>query len=119
MHPSSARHPIVSFRRARIMPRWVRRLDRAAGGRINASRSWHVHDRAYSRLSRAADQGLLWYAVAATLVAVGRHRAAIRGVGSMVVASVVSDVIVKSFFDGRRPVFDEVPTIRQIGRAHV
>ena len=114
MHPSSARHPIVSFRRARIMPRWVRRLDRAAGRRINASRSWHVHDRAYSRLSGAADQGLLWYAVAATLVAVGRHRAAIRGVGSMLVASVVSDVIVKSFFDGRRPIFDEVPTIRRL-----
>ena len=73
-----------------------------------------MHDRAYARLSRAADQRLLWYSVAATLVAVGRHRAAIRGVGSMVVSSVVSDVIVKSFFDGRRPVFDEVPTIRRL-----
>ena len=96
------------------MPKWVRRIDRAAGRRINASRSWHVHDRAYSGLSRAADDGLLWYAAAATLVVLGKHRAAIRGVGSMLVASVTSDVVVKSLFDGRRPVFDEVPAVRRL-----
>ncbi|HEX5731171.1 bifunctional phosphatase PAP2/diacylglycerol kinase family protein [Microbacterium sp.] len=108
------RHPVVSYRRARIMPRWVRRLDRAANRRINASRSWHVHDRGYSRLSHAADRGLLWYAIAATLAVLGYRRAALRGVGSMVVSGVMADVVVKRFFDGRRPIFTEVPTIRRL-----
>ncbi|MET0780566.1 MAG: phosphatase PAP2 family protein, partial [Microbacterium sp.] len=108
------RHPAMPPRRSRTMPRWVRRLDRAAGRRINASRSWHVHDRAYSGLSHAADHGVLWYSIAATLLMLGHPRAALRGVGSMLIASVVSDVIVKSFFDGRRPVFDEVPSVRRL-----
>ncbi len=32
----------------------------------------------------------------------------------MIIAGVVSDVIVKSFFDGRRPVFSEVPVTRRL-----
>jgi diacylglycerol kinase family enzyme len=96
------------------MPRWVRRLDRAAGRRINASRSWHVHDRAYSRISRAADHGLLWYGIAAGLMALGKPRAAVRGAASVAVAGLVSDVIVKSLFDGRRPGFEEVPVVRRL-----
>ena len=108
------RHPVVSYRRARIMPRWVRRVDRAANRRINASRSWHLHDRGYSRLSHAADRGVLWYAIAATLLVLGYRRAALRGVASMVVSGVMADVVVKRFFDGRRPVFTEVPTIRRL-----
>lgn len=96
------------------MPRWVRRIDRTANRRINASGSWHAHDRGYSRLSHAADRGLLWYAIAALLVVLGHRRAALRGVGSMIIAGVVSDVIVKSFFDGRRPVFSEVPVTRRL-----
>ena len=108
------RHPVVSYRRARILPRWVRRIDRAANRRMNASRSWHVHDRGYSRLSHAADRGLLWYAIATALLLLGYRRAAVRGIASMTVAGVVSDVIVKRFFDGRRPVFTDVPTIRRL-----
>jgi len=108
------RHPVVSYRRARIMPRWVHRVDRAANRRINASRSWHLHDRGYSRLSHAADRGVLWYAIAATLLVLGYRRAALRGVASMVVSGVMADVVVKRFFDGRRPVFTEVPTIRRL-----
>jgi undecaprenyl-diphosphatase len=100
--------------RARIMPRWVRRLDRAANRRINASDSWHAHDRAYSRLSHMADRGLLWYATAATLMLLGRRRAAVRGIGSMIIAGVVSDVVVKRFFDGLRPIHSEVPVTRRL-----
>ena len=96
------------------MPRWVRRVDRAANRRINASHSWHLHDRGYSRLSHAADRGVLWYAIAATLLVLGYRRAALRGVASMVVSGVMADVVVKRFFDGRRPVFTEVPTIRRL-----
>jgi undecaprenyl-diphosphatase len=114
MRLTSLRHPGIAYRRARIMPRWVRRVDRAANRRINASPSWHAHDRAYSRVSHAADRGLLWYAIAATLVLLGRRRAALRGIGSMITASVVSDVVVKSFFDGRRPLSNEVPIGRRL-----
>jgi membrane-associated phospholipid phosphatase len=114
MRLTALRHPVSAYRRVRTLPRWVRRVDRAANRRINASRSFHVHDRAYSRLSHAADRGLLWYAIAATLLAMGHRRAAFRGVGSMLVSSVLSDVVVKSFFDGRRPLFSEVPTIRRL-----
>ena len=114
MRLTTLRHPVLTRRRARTMPRWVRRIDRTANRRINASRSWHAHDRGYSRLSHAADRGLLWYAIAALLVVLGRRRAALRGIGSMIIAGVVSDVIVKSFFDGRRPVFSEVPVTRRL-----
>ncbi|SFR94123.1 undecaprenyl-diphosphatase [Microbacterium sp. cf046] len=97
-----------------MLPAWVRGVDRTVGRRLNASASWHVHDRAYTRLSRAADHGLLWYSIAATLFALGRRRAAIRGVASMLVASVTSDVVVKSFFAGPRPLFDDVPAVRRL-----
>lgn len=96
------------------MPHWVRRLDRATNRRINASQSWHAHDRAYSRLSHLTDRGLLWYAAAAVLMVLGHRRAALRGVGSMIVAGVVSDVVVKRFFDGLRPVHGEVPITRRL-----
>ena len=108
------RNPSPATRRARTLPRWVGRLDRAAGGRINVSRSWHVHDRAYSLLSRAGDHGVLWYAVAGGLAVLGHPRAALRGLGSMLTAAFLSDVIVKSFFDGRRPLIDDVPGIRRL-----
>ena len=100
--------------RARTLPGWVLRIDRAAARRINASRSWHVHDRAYTLLSRAGDHGMLWYAVAAGLAVAGRPRAAVRGLGSMLTGAAVSDVVVKSFFDGRRPLLDDVPGIRRL-----
>jgi membrane-associated phospholipid phosphatase len=108
------RNPSPAARRARTLPRWVGRIDRAASGRINASRSWHVHDRAYSLLSRAGDHGVLWYAVAGGLVMLGRPHAAARGLGSMLTAAFLSDVVVKSFFDGRRPLLDDVPGIRRL-----
>ena len=107
-------HPVVAYRRARIMPRWVRRIDQAVNRRINASDSWHAHDRAYSTLSHAADRGLLWYSIALTVAGFGRPRAALRGVGSMIIAGVVSDVVVKSFFDGKRPASHEVPVTRRL-----
>lgn len=108
------RDPSPAARRARTLPRWVARIDRAANRRINASRSWHVHDRAYSLLSRAGDHGVLWYAVAAGVAVLGQPRAAVRGLASMLTAAALSDVVVKSFFDGRRPLVDDVPGIRRL-----
>lgn len=104
----------MSADRQRMLPRWVRRLDHATARRINASRSWHVQDRAYSRLSRAGDNAVLWYAAAAALAALGHHRAAVRGLASMLVAAVVSDVVVKRFFDGPRPLSADVPALRRL-----
>lgn len=104
----------MTSRRRRLLPRWVRRLDRAANRRINASRSWHVHDRAYGRLSRIADNGALWYAVAAVVALVGHRRSAVRGLASALVAAFLSDVVVKKLFDGWRPLVDEVPGIRRL-----
>src|SRR4051812_43269701 len=114
MRLATLRHPVIARRRARLMPEWVRRMDRAANRRINASRSWHSHDRGYSRLSHAADKGLLWYALATLLFVLGHRRAAVRGIASMVVAGVVSDVVVKRFFHGRRPLSSEVPVRRRL-----
>ena len=37
MRLATLRHPVIAYRRARTMPRWVRRMDRAANRRINAS----------------------------------------------------------------------------------
>ena len=57
MRFTTLRHPVVAFRRARVLPQWVRRIDRAVNRSINASPSWHLRDRGYRRLSRAADHG--------------------------------------------------------------
>ena len=73
-----------------------------------------MHDRAYALLSRAGDHAMLWYAVGATLAVLGQQRAALRGLGSMLTAAFISDVVVKSFFDGPRPVIDQVPGIRRL-----
>jgi hypothetical protein len=72
------RQPADSARRGRMMPRWIRELDALANRRINASSSWHAHDRAYSRQSRSADRGLLWYAIASTLALLGQRRGGAR-----------------------------------------
>lgn len=93
------------------MPRWVRRLDAAAARRINRRAA---PDALLTGLSRAADGGLIWAAIAATMVVFAAHRAALRGVGSMLVAGVVSDVVVKRFFDGPRPGWDAVPHARRL-----
>jgi membrane-associated phospholipid phosphatase/diacylglycerol kinase family enzyme len=110
----TTRDPLSDAHRARTLPRWVRRADRAAARKINASRSWHVHDRGYALLSRAGDHGVLWYTVAATLALLGQRRAAVRALGSMLTAALVSDVVVKSFFDGPRPLVADVPGIRRL-----
>ncbi|HEX5860161.1 MAG TPA: phosphatase PAP2 family protein [Microbacterium sp.] len=114
MRLTTLRHPVLAYRRARALPRWVRRLDRAANRRINASPSWHVRDRGYRRLSRAADNGVLWYVAGATLLLLGFGRGAVRGVASMVIASALSDLVVKRIFGGPRPIFDDVPSVRRL-----
>lgn len=110
MVPTSPQRP----RATRVVPPWVQRVDRGVGRRLNASRSWHIPDRASRMLSHSADYGGLWYAVAAVLAAAGRPRAAVRGAASMIVAGLLSDLVVKRFFSGSRPPAQEVPHGRRL-----
>ena len=88
MRFGSLRHPVIAHRRAKVMPRWVRRVDRSANRRVNAQRDLRPRDGVLRRLSRAADHGRLWFALAGVLVVAGRSRAALRGIGSLAAASI-------------------------------
>jgi diacylglycerol kinase family enzyme/membrane-associated phospholipid phosphatase len=112
--PSRLRNPKVALRRRQLLPPWVRKVDLKAARRVNRR---HVHphvDRAYQRLSRAADNGVLWFTFAAVLAVFGRHRAALRGVTSLTVASILANLVGKKVFGGDRPLLDDVPIGRHL-----
>lgn len=96
------------------MPRWVRRLDRSANRRVNARRHVHALDSGYRRLSRAADRGRLWFVLAGVLIVSGRSRAALRGVASLTVASIIANLIGKKLFGGSRPILKDIPVGRRL-----
>jgi diacylglycerol kinase family enzyme/membrane-associated phospholipid phosphatase len=111
------RNPNVALRRRQLLPSWVRKADRKAARRINARRVLHpVIDRGYQRLSHAADRGLLWFTFAAVLTLLGRHRAALRGVASLTVASILANLVGKQVFGGDRPLLKDVPIGRHLRR---
>jgi undecaprenyl-diphosphatase len=112
--PSRWRRPIVMIRRLRHLPRWVRRIDAAAGRRINARTAPRGADTAFVAMSRAADRSVLWWVVAAVLAVVGSRRAALRGVASVAVASLLADVVGKRVFGGARPLLDDIPLGRRL-----
>ncbi|WP_369264634.1 bifunctional phosphatase PAP2/diacylglycerol kinase family protein [Streptomyces sp. R35] len=71
------------------------------------------------RLSRSADHGRLWLGAAAGLALIGGHtarRAALRGVGSLALASLTVNTVVKASARRPRPLLDLVPTIRHLSR---
>ncbi|MFF8770675.1 bifunctional phosphatase PAP2/diacylglycerol kinase family protein [Kitasatospora sp. NPDC015120] len=73
-------------------------------------------------LSRAADHGVLWFGAAAVLGAVGGRsgrRAALRGVGSLALASSVANVAAKQLTRRPRPLLDPVPAARRLLRQPV
>jgi diacylglycerol kinase family enzyme/membrane-associated phospholipid phosphatase len=93
-------------------------VDRAAVQRIAETDS-RLIDVVMPRLSRLADHGLLWIAVAAGLRATGdrwAHRAAWRGLGGLAAASVVANVLGKSLADRDRP-HAQIPRARQLPQA--
>ncbi len=96
------------------MPRWVRRADRFANRRVNARRDLRARDSGYRRLSRAADHGRLWFVLAGVLIVSGRSRAALRGVASLAVASILANLIGKEVFGGSRPVLTDIPVRRRL-----
>ncbi len=69
------------------------------------------------RLGRSADHGVLWLAGAAAL-GLSRNRsarrAAMRGVGSLALASVAANVVAKQLTGRRRPAADAVPMARRL-----
>ncbi|WP_055489282.1 bifunctional phosphatase PAP2/diacylglycerol kinase family protein [Streptomyces sp. TP-A0356] len=98
--------------------RFVGELDRRLFTRVAAA---HVPgaDRVLTRLSRSADHGLLWLGMAGCLAALGgrtARRAALRGTGSLVLASLTVNTFVKWTARRPRPVLVPVPSIRRLTR---
>ncbi|AKH86781.1 phosphoesterase [Streptomyces sp. CNQ-509] len=98
--------------------RRLRRADHALFARIAATR-WPGAEPVLPRLSRAADHGVLWFGTAAAVAAFGGprgRRAALRGLGSLALASATANTAGKGAFRRARPVLDAVPVIRHLTR---
>jgi undecaprenyl-diphosphatase len=111
------RNPFVALRRRQVLPRWVRRVDAAAGRRINSRKTHPLVDRGSSRLSRAADRGALWFTIAGVLLVFARPRAAIRGSASLLGASMLANLVGKNVFGGDRPLLKNIPIGRQLKKS--
>lgn len=93
-------------------------LDRAAYLWV-AARPSPVLDRVLPPLSRSANHGGLWAAVALALAAPGRprlRRAALRGGFALALASPSANLLGKGLVRRRRPVHDAVPFVRHLRR---
>jgi undecaprenyl-diphosphatase len=94
---------------------WVGELDLRILRRVAGHRSAAL-DRTMPALSRAANHGVLWEAVAAALAATGNRqarRAALRGLVALGVASVSANVLSKRLVRRVRPAAELVPLIRR------
>jgi diacylglycerol kinase family enzyme/membrane-associated phospholipid phosphatase len=112
--PSRLRHPNVALRRRQVLPAWVRHLDVAAARRVNARHTHPAVDVGYARLSNAANRSVLWFSIAAGLVIIGRHRAAARGSASLIVSSILANLVGKQVFGGDRPILKDIPVGRRL-----
>ncbi|MET0589822.1 MAG: phosphoesterase, partial [Naasia sp.] len=110
------RHPVFSYRRARVLPRWVRRIDSRVGRTVNGRHAHPEFDRALRRLSRSADRGRLWFALAGVLLLRGDSRAAARGIASLLTASIIANLVGKKLFGGPRPLLKDVPVGRRLAK---
>jgi undecaprenyl-diphosphatase len=93
----------------------VSRWDVAVSARIGAVKLPTVLETGLPLLTRAADKSKLWMAVAAALAASGdikARRAAVRGLGSIAVASLLANQVGKRAVPRRRPLLRDVPTAR-------
>jgi undecaprenyl-diphosphatase len=87
-----------------------------------ARQHWPGAEPVLPRLSRAADRGRLWGAVAAGMaVAGGRdgRRAALRAAGSLALASLAANTAGKGAFRRARPLLEAVPVLRRLRRQPV
>ena len=104
----------VAVRRTRILPKWVRRADAAAGRAVNRRHTHPNVDRFWSQVSGFADRGVLWWTIAGVLAVTGRRRAATRGLSSLLIASGLTNLIAKKVFGGDRPLLADVPIGRHL-----
>ncbi|WP_328912594.1 MULTISPECIES: bifunctional phosphatase PAP2/diacylglycerol kinase family protein [unclassified Streptomyces] len=87
-----------------------------------AGRHWPGAEPVLPRLSHAANHGRLWFAVAAGMAVAGGksgRRAALRGLGSLAVASLTVNTVGKGAVRRSRPLLDAVPAIRRLRRQPV
>ncbi|MFU8946135.1 bifunctional phosphatase PAP2/diacylglycerol kinase family protein [Mycetocola zhadangensis] len=114
---SVLRLPSIVVQRITVLPAWVRRIDGAAGRRINIRRTPRSVDSAYRRLSRSADRSILWFGVGGALALIGQHRAAVRGLASLTVASALANLVGKQLFGGDRPLTKDIPLGRRLSHS--
>ncbi|SEG15675.1 undecaprenyl-diphosphatase [Actinacidiphila yanglinensis] len=84
-----------------------------------AGRHWPGAEPVLPRLSRAADHGRLWFGIAAGMAVAGGpngRKAALRGVGSLAVASLAVNTLGKGAVRRARPLLEAVPMIRRLHR---
>lgn len=92
--------------------------DRAVFDRV-AARTWPGPQRVLPRLSRSANHGRLWFAVAGAIALSNTPRArrcAARGIASLAVASATVNTLGKHSVRRQRPLLDSVPLVRQLHR---
>jgi len=73
-------------------------------------------DAGLRELSRRADHGVLWFTLAGVFALLGRRRAATRGILTLVISSVIANLIGKELFGGDRPLLDDVPISRRLAK---
>jgi len=102
----------------RQLPAWVRRIDAADARRRNRHRPSPTVDARLRGLSKAANKGVLWFAVAGALALTGKRgrRAAVRGLVSLGVSSMLANLVGKNLVGGVRPLLDEVPLARRLSK---
>lgn len=99
------------------LPARIKRADARVAARINARTTGAVSDGFWRGLTLAANHGKLWFAVAAVLVALGRPRAATRGLASLGLASLVANLVGKRLVGGERPARTSIPLARRLERS--
>src|SRR5689334_13799190 len=108
--------PIRTGRRARGWKTELLRLDCAVFDRVAGAHTPRL-DRAVPLLSRSANHSAIWIAIAAGLAGSGERRgirAAIRGLGSVAVTSLVVNQGVKRMVRRPRPSLRKVPAVRRV-----
>ncbi|KZM34398.1 bifunctional phosphatase PAP2/diacylglycerol kinase family protein [Oerskovia enterophila] len=96
----------------------IARLDRRMNERTYGRRLGPQADAALVRLSTAANHSVLWMGLGAGLAATGARgrRAAVRGLGTLAVASAAANLLGKGLFGGDRPAADVLPLVRRLRR---
>jgi undecaprenyl-diphosphatase len=116
--PRSDRGRVRGLLQPHVRSSLLGRLDRAAHDRTTARRLGPRADAALVRLSTAANRSRLWCVVGAGLALTGSRgrRAALRGLGSVVVASALANLLGKVVFGGARPDATALPWVRRLAR---